>query len=286
MTTRPTADRRGAARAADRLRARPAGHRAEGLLRARSCSQQRLGDARRRRDRRTIRTLEDGLPREAGASTASPATWRGACRSLRRDRRARTTAATRRASGRSARDGADLERASRALPGFGEMKVKALGAVLAKRFGVAAGASSSRRRTRRSATSTRRRRSPSTRRPSAPARPRCAPRRRCACIELRTLTDGGQTAAEIARELADVPRRGAADASTSRSTTCGFRDRRRRDRPATRSPAQQRAASRSGSPTTSTTPARSPCRRRRRREPEADRVAAVPDRARSPASPT
>jgi uncharacterized HhH-GPD family protein len=37
-----------------------------------------------------------------------------------------------------ARDGDELRRNLSALPGFGEMKVKALGAVLAKRFGVAA----------------------------------------------------------------------------------------------------------------------------------------------------
>jgi uncharacterized HhH-GPD family protein len=37
-----------------------------------------------------------------------------------------------------AADGADLHRRISSLPGFGEMKVKALGAVLAKRFGVAA----------------------------------------------------------------------------------------------------------------------------------------------------
>ena len=36
-----------------------------------------------------------------------------------------------------AADGADLQRRIAALPGFGEMKVKALGAVLAKRFDVA-----------------------------------------------------------------------------------------------------------------------------------------------------
>ena len=36
-----------------------------------------------------------------------------------------------------ARDGADLRKRIGALPGFGEMKVKALGSVLAKRFGVA-----------------------------------------------------------------------------------------------------------------------------------------------------
>ncbi len=39
---------------------------------------------------------------------------------------------------RDATDGADLERRIRALPGFGDMKVIALGSVLAKRFGVEA----------------------------------------------------------------------------------------------------------------------------------------------------
>ena len=51
-----------------------------------------------------------------------------------------------------------------ALPGFGEMKIKALGAVLAKRFGVAAAADLV-LGTRRLATSTRHRRSPTTRPP-------------------------------------------------------------------------------------------------------------------------
>jgi uncharacterized HhH-GPD family protein len=37
-----------------------------------------------------------------------------------------------------AADGADLRKRISALPGFGEMKIKSLGAVLAKRFGVAA----------------------------------------------------------------------------------------------------------------------------------------------------
>jgi uncharacterized HhH-GPD family protein len=37
-----------------------------------------------------------------------------------------------------AADGADLRRRISALPGFGEMKIKSLGAVLAKRFGVTA----------------------------------------------------------------------------------------------------------------------------------------------------
>lgn len=39
---------------------------------------------------------------------------------------------------REANDGAELRRRISALPGFGQMKVKALGAVLWKRFGVAA----------------------------------------------------------------------------------------------------------------------------------------------------
>ena len=38
----------------------------------------------------------------------------------------------------TAKDSAELRRRIEALPGFGEMKVKALGSVLAKRFGVAA----------------------------------------------------------------------------------------------------------------------------------------------------
>ena len=39
---------------------------------------------------------------------------------------------------RDAADGADLRRRIEALPGFGGMKIKALGSVLAKRFGVEA----------------------------------------------------------------------------------------------------------------------------------------------------
>jgi uncharacterized HhH-GPD family protein len=38
---------------------------------------------------------------------------------------------------RDAKDGADLRQRISELPGFGEMKIKALGSVLAKRFGVA-----------------------------------------------------------------------------------------------------------------------------------------------------
>ena len=57
-----------------------------------------------------------------------------------------------------------------ALPGFGEMKVKALGSVLAKRFGSRPPPSWC-PGTRRSATSTRPRRSRTTRPPSGPTRP-------------------------------------------------------------------------------------------------------------------
>ncbi len=75
-----------------------------------------------------------------------------------------------------AADGADLRKRISALPGFGEMKVKALGAVLAKRFGVEA-AQELAPATRPSATWTRSRRSRSTRRRSGRTRRRCAPRR-------------------------------------------------------------------------------------------------------------
>ena len=62
-----------------------------------------------------------------------------------------------------------------ALPGFGQMKVNSLSAVLAKRFGVAP-PSRSRRRTRPWETSIRRRRSRTTRPPSASTRRSGRPR--------------------------------------------------------------------------------------------------------------
>ena len=55
-------------------------------------------------------------------------------------RSSRTTAATPSASGARRPTATDLRARIAALPGFGEMKVKALGAVLSKRFGVAAAA--------------------------------------------------------------------------------------------------------------------------------------------------
>ena len=62
-----------------------------------------------------------------------------------------------------AKDSDDLRQRIASLPGFGEMKIKALSAVLAKRFDVR-WRRASRRVTRRSATSTRPRRSSATRR--------------------------------------------------------------------------------------------------------------------------
>ena len=54
-----------------------------------------------------------------------------------------------------AKDGKQLRANLEGLPGFGEMKVKALGSVLAKRYEHRKAARSSSRSTRRSATSTR-----------------------------------------------------------------------------------------------------------------------------------
>ena len=94
------------------------------------------------------------------------------CRpSWRRVRRRR-----RRASGRRQRTRTTSAGGS-ALPGFGEMKITALGSVLAKRYGVQAGRRSSSRPTPHSATWTRPRRSTATRRRSAPTRPSSGPSR-------------------------------------------------------------------------------------------------------------
>ena len=75
------------------------------------------------------------LSREAGGAPLPRLD--GRARPGPRARSSRTsTAATRRGSGREAPTRADLRKRIAALPGFGEMKVKALCAVLAKRFGV------------------------------------------------------------------------------------------------------------------------------------------------------
>ena len=78
--------------------------------------------------------LAGGLPREARRSTASRATWPSACRSM-------CAVVAEEYDGdasrvwRDATDTADLKRRIEALPGFGEMKVKALASVLARRYG-------------------------------------------------------------------------------------------------------------------------------------------------------
>ena len=118
--------------------------------------------------------LERGVPREARRSTASRARWPARVRDL-------AAVVADEYGGNAARiwdeakDADDLRKRIGALPGFGPMKVTALGSVLAKRFDVRSRSRSS-RSTRRSATSTRRRRSTTTRPRSAPTRPRCAPR--------------------------------------------------------------------------------------------------------------
>ena len=98
-----------------------------------------------------------------------------------------------------------ISRRGSALPGFGDMKVVGLGSTLAKRLGVelaeplvpdhpTLGDVDSPRRSRPTSP-----RSAPTRRRSARSSP---PDGRRMPIELRTLTDGGQRPADVARELA------------------------------------------------------------------------------------
>ena len=101
--------------------------------------EQRLGGSTPRRSPAWIRSSSRRPSARSRRSTASPATWRAACRSSAR-RSSASTAATRRASGRTRRTTDDLRQRIASLPGFGEMKIKSLGAVLAKRFGVEGGA--------------------------------------------------------------------------------------------------------------------------------------------------
>ncbi len=76
--------------------------------------------------------------REKPAIHRFPGAMAGAGAGARLASSPRSTAATRRGLWRDAADGADLRKRISSLPGFGQMKVKALGAVLWKRFGVAA----------------------------------------------------------------------------------------------------------------------------------------------------
>ena len=182
---------------------------------------------------------------------------------------------------RDAADTADLKRRIEALPGFGEMKVKALASVLAQRFG-SRWRSRSCPTTRCSATSTR---------PEALAEYQAAKRAykaslRAAAglIELRTYRDGGQSAEDVAREVAEF-----LDAAQNEPRARALRHppprRGGRDRHGGARSARRSAASPSGSSTTSTTPGRSRCRRRRRpRRSCSRRCRSRPSR--SPACPT
>ena len=135
------------------------------------------------------------LPREAG-DPPLPRLDGGAGTRARGDRRGGRTTATRPVSGRRPTDGADLRRRISALPGFGEMKVKALGSVLAKRFDVPVAQD------------------------LVPGHPtlgdvdsaqaladyqaaKKAHKARVAGVEVRTLTDGGQPAEQTAHALAE-----------------------------------------------------------------------------------
>ena len=160
------ADRLRSDGAADRLRARSAGHRAEGILRAaRAARAPRLA---RRRRRSPSADLEP-LFREKPAIHRFPGSMAQRVHDLAvyvRDHYDGDAARV----WTDAADSASCAPTSAALPGFGEMKVKSLGAVLAKRYGVRRRRRARAVASRRSATSTRRRRSSTTRRPSASTR--------------------------------------------------------------------------------------------------------------------
>ena len=76
-----------------------------------------------------------GVPDASRRSTASPVRWPSASASSRRSW-SRTTTATRRGSGTRRPTPPICKKRIGALPGFGKMKVTALGSVLAKQFGV------------------------------------------------------------------------------------------------------------------------------------------------------
>ena len=176
----------------------------------------------------------------------------------------RSTAATPDASGATRADTADLKRRLEALPGFGEMKVKALASVLARRFGPRWRSRWSRPRHAR-----RRRLAGGSRRvPGREARLQGLAARRSRLIELRFYRDGGQSAVDVANQVAEFL--AAADEPRARALRHPPPRRGGRDRQA-RSSAHRTAASPCGSSTTSTTPARFRCRRRPRPRPSCSR---------------
>ncbi len=98
-----------------------------------------------------------------------------------------------------ARDGADLRARLAALPGFGDMKVRSVSAVLAKRFGVAAAQEiAPDHRTLGDVDSP----AGAPRLPGREAGPQGRAARESRPIEITTLTDGGQPAEQIAHALA------------------------------------------------------------------------------------
>ena len=128
------ADRARAASAPDRVRARPADHGANGVRRA-----ARAPAAVGSLDAATIAATDpaDSKLSSGGRrqSIGSRVPWRSECGTRASTSRPSTTV-TPSVSGRRQGDAKELQRRI-PRPGFGDMKVKALGAVLAKRFGVA-----------------------------------------------------------------------------------------------------------------------------------------------------
>ena len=219
--------------------------------------------------------------RRSRRSTASPARWRSACRTSRRVVAEEYGGDAARVWNEAA-DADDLRRRLGALPGFGEMKVRTVADVLANRFGV-----ERRRRSRSSAhalggvdspqalldyQAAKRAHKAELRAAKARHRAPHAHRRRPAggghSARARRLARRGERTLEIAIydvRLPDPLAAIVADALERRGRA---------------------AASPSGSPTTSTTTERVPVPPPPRTEPELHRVAPLPDRGDSRASPT
>ena len=256
-------------RAARRLRARPADHGAAGVSRSaadqaapRHARPARLAPHRPRAD---LQGEAGGppLPRRDGAARAGS----------RRRSSPTSTAATPSRIWTEAADGADLKKRLGALPGFGDMKVRA-----SPRCSRSASACRRRKRSRpsirRSATSTRRRRSLDYQAAKRAHKAEHA-RGQGRLIEIRTLTDGGQPAEEIVHALADFGSRGAAHARHRDLRRAAARSARRRslnDALTGAVGARRRGAARvqrrRGRPRD--------CRCRRRRETEPELVESLP----------
>ena len=218
------ADRQRPDGAADRLRARPAGHRPEGVRRSARAARARRHARRRRRSPPPTSTARSARSRP---STASPGRWPSAyttspCTSTS------ATAATRRRCGRTRPSTDELRANLAALPGFGQMKVELARPRCSRSVSASRSPSRSRRRTRRWATSTRRRRSPSTRPRSASTRlsgwPRnvAADRARLSCDGSAQLLRAGHLQLDRPGEHrpAGRPSASTAGSSAGRRRTC------------------------------------------------------------------